>query len=853
MPPSQLKRLKASLREKGIVGPQKSKKEKKRSSGKDGAERAAQRSAALASIRDNFNPFEIKAAARPEKFESTSLQKANGKNGKGVLARPGVTKSMGEETRRKTLLPELNKRNKAGGIIDRRIGENDPNMSVEDKMMERFTREKSRKKGAGLFDLEDDEEQEEVQLTHMGRALDLSGEQDDFDAGSLSGGSDDEDGRPRRLKRRRDSDEDIDLTDEEGEDEPERKKSKAEVMKEVIAKSKLHKYERQQQKEDDDDLREKLDADMHDMLSLLRGVKKPPALPIFDGTEGALGSMNPERAALMSDADKAKAEKEYDKRLFEMKLDKRAAPTTRTKTGEEKAKEEAEKLKKMEEKRMKRMRGEEDSSDEEEEQTKNDVELQGDEDVFPDDAAEFGLQDVHTNLRPPGVDDEDDFVIDDDLVASGSDIDEDDVSSGSEVESSDEEDGEPEINEEEEEDEFVRGILGKSEEEKAQEKALDAKKALETQASKLAYTYPCPQSHGELVDVLKGVSAADTPTVVQRIRALYHPQLSAENKEKMAHFCGALVDHVSFMALQKPAPPLAPIETLIRHLHSLSRTFPLDVAKAFRSHIEKMLGASTISPGDLVILTAIGTIYPTSDHFHQVVTPAITIMARWLGLTTPQTTQELVTGAYVGTLCLKYQALSKRYIPELVRFTSLALKHRSTPPDIIGAYLNNLTTMADMWANTPAFTEIFTPTALATVQSLGKPGRKAAQHLTILLSNARQRRRPQELHHWRPLPIKTSIPKFEEGFNPDKHYDPDQERREAAKLKAEYRREKKGAMRELRKDASFIAREKLREKKERDAAYEAKYKRLVAEIQGEEGREKNAYEREKKARKERRR
>lgn len=95
MPPSQLKRLKASLREQGIVGPQKSKKEKKRSSGKDGAERAAQRSAALASIRDNFNPFEIKAAARPEKFESTSLQKANGK---GVLARPGVTKSMGEET-----------------------------------------------------------------------------------------------------------------------------------------------------------------------------------------------------------------------------------------------------------------------------------------------------------------------------------------------------------------------------------------------------------------------------------------------------------------------------------------------------------------------------------------------------------------------------------------------------------------------------------------------------------------------------------------------------------------------------------------------------------------------------------
>jgi nucleolar protein 14 len=56
-------------------------------------------------------------------------------------------------------------------------------------------------------------------------------------------------------------------------------------------------------------------------------------------------------------------------------------------------------------------------------------------------------------------------------------------------------------------------------------------------------------------------------------------------------------------------------------------------------------------------------------------------------------------------------------------------------------------------------------------------------------------------------------------------------------------------MRELRKDANFIAREKLREKKEKDAAYEAKYRRLVAEIQGEEGYEKNQYEKEKRKRK----
>ena len=72
---------------------------------------------------------------------------------------------------------------------------------------------------------------------------------------------------------------------------------------------------------------------------------------------------------------------------------------------------------------------------------------------------------------------------------------------------------------------------------------------------------------------------------------------------------------------------------------------------------------------------------------------------------------------------------------------------------------------------------------------------------------------------------------------------------DAAKLQKEYKRERKGAVRELRKDANFIAREQLREKREKDAAYEKKQKRLIAEIQGEEGREAKEYQREKMKRK----
>lgn len=98
MAPSQLKRLKTSLREQGITGPQKSKKQK-RQANKNGAFRDAriQRSAALEGIREQFNPFEVRAPARPSKHDVASSKTLVGKGGKNAVARPGVTKGFGEE------------------------------------------------------------------------------------------------------------------------------------------------------------------------------------------------------------------------------------------------------------------------------------------------------------------------------------------------------------------------------------------------------------------------------------------------------------------------------------------------------------------------------------------------------------------------------------------------------------------------------------------------------------------------------------------------------------------------------------------------------------------------------------
>ncbi|OCK83831.1 nucleolar protein 14 [Lepidopterella palustris CBS 459.81] len=838
MPPSQLKRLKTSLREQGITGPEKSKKQKKRGYGPD---QRVQRNAALANIRESFNPFEFKTPARPKKFEVTT-SRLNATN--SMVIRPSVSKSLGEERRRRTLLPELRRRNKVGGILDRRIGENDPTMTPEERMLERFTREKQRKKGASVFDLEEAEDEDE--LTHLGRSLDFESvkhKAEDYDAASVATSSeDDRDGLLSRKRRR-------DITIEEGNiegeakvDQPERKKSKTEVMKEVIAKSKQHKYERQQAKEEDDELRLELDKDLQDVLAALKGHLNPPSkLPAALPQDAPANnfSINPDRAALLNGKSRTDAEKEYDERVRQMLQDQRAKPTERTKTEEEKAQEEVNRLKKLEENRILRMEGvlDEESEDDVKMATRN---VEEDEGFEADDAADFGLPGAPLGSRPEGVEDEDNFEVDDDLIASGSEGD------AEFSDSSDEGLATRDDTQLAEDDEFLKDILPNiCQPDAASTSHTDTRDR--SQSSKLAYTYPCPRSHSELLKVLRGIAPSDIPTVVQRIRALYHPQLHPENKGKLADFSATLVDHISYMSCQKPAPPLAVLETIIRHIHSLSRTFPERIANGFRSHLQQLQTSNAPTPGDLTILTAIGSIYPTSDHFHQVVTPAITLMARWLGMSTPQNSIDIATGAYIGALCLQYQRLSKRYIPELVRYTLLALKSPFSTPDLLSAHLKNLTAMADLWTSKTAFTEIFTPEALNVIKEIHEP--KALQRLQILLNQTRLARRPLELHHHRPLPIKTSVPKFEEGFNPDKHYDPDKERAEASKLRAEYKRERKGALRELRKDANFIAREKLREKKEKDKAYEVKYKRLVAEIQGEEGKEKNAYEREKRARK----
>lgn len=601
------------------------------------------------------------------------------------------------------------------------------------------------------------------------------------------------------------------------------------------------------------------------------------------------------------------------------------------------AEEAAKKLRELEEKRQKRMRGETVSSDED----SSDEESEKAEEPHPafqfieEEPEDFGLgqgiraekSKARSKLRPTatelGFEDEDDFEIDDDLVASGSDL--EPLSSDDEEQDSDEEDDDSDAEGSEdydEDDEFTKDLLNAEEIKSAvfSKKSATATTGDEAvDASDLPYSFPCPTTLPELRELVDAHPLVQLPKIIQRIRALYHPKLDSKHKEKMEGFSEALVDfiaedHAASGRLQSETRTdfFAALEQVVRHLHSLSKSQPIIIAKAFRARLQEIADERTLAmhSGDLLLLHAIGVIFSVSDHFHPVVTPALLTAARQLGNKPQKTLQDHARGIYLSTLAVSWSQLSKRYVPEAMnsilqtlaalcpvpptsgwpgnfplhagvgrisngskaqvrklRFSDCAAEKLSIADEtelavaLVATACSLLEAAAITWSKAASFHETFESAVQVLKQFTSKAARaqlpaalaervqRMQKQLTQALHVARLSRRTVELHHHRPLAIKSAVPRFEDTFDPTKHYDPDRERAEMAKLRAEHKRERKSAMREIRKDARFMAREQLKAKVARDEAYEKKYKRLVAEIQNEEGREANAYEREREGRK----
>nr|XP_019002599.1 nucleolar protein 14 [Kwoniella mangroviensis CBS 8507]OCF66060.1 nucleolar protein 14 [Kwoniella mangroviensis CBS 8507] len=932
MAPSQLSQLKSALNSAGLNKKNFSKKDKK--AYKKGGARETDRAKKLdklEEIRKSLNKFDER--------ETKVKHDVGGRNLKGVTGRPSASKQAGLEQRKKSLLPEHQLRDHTGTFRDRRFGENDPTLSLEDRMLERYTRERQRGQGKkGLFNLEDEEDGLDGfdegfalgGLTHGGRSvMDLPG--DDFEAQGF-GERDEEDEDKGRVDRRTVNKVHFGGFDGEAEEEeePEKKKSKAEVMSEIIAKSKEYKYERQQQKEADDELRDELDEDLDDLRALLQD--SAPARPAASN----FASTSRQPTAAPAVAAVPEEEVDYDQVVRSLAFDARAKPKDRTKTEEELALEEKENLEKAEAKRLRRMRGESVSDDEDGDGSrkkrktsdrKPDADDLGDDYIEDDTLLGPGITREEIETMGLQSDEEDDDGEEDEEDGDGDEDEEgseDEEEGDEEDEEMDEDDSEVYSDMEDLDDEDVPELIEADEEdfEAVVKKSKGKKVAKPEKTKEIPFTFPCPSSIEEFEDILEGLEDSALPTVIQRIRALHHPSLAAGNKEKLQDFLGVLIDYLLILS-SRPTPPFILISQLTPHIIALVKLNALTAAghsidkiKLMQKNLTRGLAkgasqkGSKTFPGcpELVLLRLIGSIWSTSDFSHPVVAPAVLLIGQYLAQGRIRSTSDIASGLFLCSILAQYEVLSNRVLPEAVNFVAssiLAILPRrkgfevnKTYPDSkandVDLYVDpsaaaapqqpvNLSqainsaqselsheqaeqtkvnllvvafklsqTFATMYASSEAFIELIQPLAkvlegcrVAKLSQEVKTLHAAAYtSLSRSLTHARASRRPLTLQAHKPIPIASHAPKFEENFAPGKHYDPDVERNASAKLKALYKKERKGAIRELRKDNRFLAGEKAREQAEKDRDYNSRMKKVEGSINVERAEEK-AMQREK--------
>lgn len=106
-------------------------------------------------------------------------------------------------------------------------------------------------------------------------------------------------------------------------------------------------------------------------------------------------------------------------------------------------------------------------------------------------------------------------------------------------------------------------------------------------------------------------------------------------------------------------------------------------------------------------------------------------------------------------------------------------------------------------------------------------------------------RRPLLLQAHKPIPIPSYVPKFSSTSSTFlRRQDPDHDRAAAAKLRHQIKQERKGAVRELRKDSRFLAAVQQKRQMEDAQAYHARMKKVFSSIEGERA-EQKALDREK--------
>ncbi|KAG9447738.1 hypothetical protein H6P81_013866 [Aristolochia fimbriata] len=577
------------------------------------------------------NPFETIWSRR--KFDIL------GKKRKGEERRIGLARSHAVEKRKKTLLKEYEQTGKSSVFVDKRIGEKNDDLEEFDKAILRFQRERQSKLNKkAKYNLSDGEEDDFTSLS----------KKDDFEDEVWPDDEDDETDTSGKSRKGQSDDVHLRAKTDLPKGEENKHKSKKEVMQEIISKSKFYKGQRAKDKEEDEHLMEQLDKDFSSLAQseALLSLTQPNKLNALN----ALLNMGSTKASTKGASSFAHGESSkqqdkpdaYDCLVKEMMLDLRARPSDRTKTPEEIAQEERERLEQLEEERQKRMLGDDDMSDEGSDGNEESNVLQKMvKSISGDDLGDsFSIDDEKPNRKGwvdeilerkehdprnrNGSSDEDSECGEDhDDQAKGSDEDEDQTEGNDEdedqAEGSDEDEDEGDADDEDgglsekvlsvkdweqSDDDDLGTDLEDDEEDVVEEKTMkkhkdknalnlekgkvdprkDQKKKSVIRQASLPFVIEAPQNLEELLALLENRSASEVAEAITRIRACNAVRLAAENRKKMQVFYGVLLQYYATVARTKPLN-LNLINLLVNPLIEMSVDTPYFAAICARQRI----------------------------------------------------------------------------------------------------------------------------------------------------------------------------------------------------------------------------------------------------------------------------
>uniref|UniRef100_A0A2R5LNK2 Putative nucleolar protein n=1 Tax=Ornithodoros turicata TaxID=34597 RepID=A0A2R5LNK2_9ACAR len=772
------------------------------------------------------NPFEIQV----------NKQKHNvlGRKSKNDRGLPGVSRNKAVQKRKESLLREYINRNKSNTFVDKRIGELDASMNPDDKIVARLAMERKVAHKKNVYSLNDDEE-----LTHLGKAVLEMQSHDD----------------PRS--------DDEDLYEEMGKEFAEKAnfggfltkadpnsnaaKSRKQAIEELIAQSKKLKYERQAEKDENFTLIEKLDTEWKECRNLVSTVK--PA--------------NQRRE------DEDEHVDDYDVLVKQLRFEPLAGRAAeKVKSVEEVAKEEKKKLEKLEKERQKRAQSQKEGRSTH---------------ISADD-----LNDGFYQLEPVTKQSADEDVSDeeDEEEAEGEDDDEDqdeeedsysDLSSGEEVEEAAGEEVEEEAASEGVEDR-VDELPEESEAREEEEPQKDLSHRLAQLAGMIAppLLVDIPGTEEEFTALVEGKTVEEQDAILKKI--IEGNQNKEYYKHKFEVFFVILLQYLNDVADSN----VCMVDRLIPHIYRIVQLSPttcgrylLDVISEKEEELRKALNKGSLFsvafPGfsSLVFLKLAGQCYSTSDFSHQVVTLAMISASQMLTHCALKRAADFVRGLFVANVFCEYVSYSKRFVPELCYFLIRLLKRdqlnvktsfggqnerlkltlKSLIDDdvtmtdefrvkIVYAALKLVCTCARTWSDLPSFNEVASNMLIAckkiTVEHYPESVKRAMEE-TMEILNRKVERKPLKPEKKAP-PMKVLLePRFQDKFDGRKHFTGGKKKVEMKRLGQKYKRELKGAMREVRRDNHFLAQHQLNEQMEKDAERARKVKQIYRDLANQEG------------------